>query len=185
MGNPRPYRRRKFLVNKNFQFRVALYVCSWIVALSFIYPLIVYNLFEYFIRYAAVDPAGPNLQELFNTRREVLILLAGTQLAFLLLTFLISIFLAHRIAGPLGKLRSFFARAKEGRYGGELHFRNYDHFQELAADYNEMMASIRARLGQMADQIERALPGSSPESKTELQKVVSSIRSSVEPPARD
>ena len=182
MATERPYRRRIFLINKRFQLRVALYVSSWIIALSFVYPLIVYNLFEYFVRYAAVDPMGPDLKGLFDTRQEVLLLMGATQVAFLLLTFLSSLFLAHRIAGPLFKLRKFFAQAREGRLGGDLYFRNYDHFPELAVEYNQMMGSIRDRLKGVADRIERTLPDTGPKAQPELQSIVSSIRKQLEAP---
>src|ERR1700722_2099189 len=97
------YRRRNFLINRPFQFRFSLYVCSWLIALSFVYPAIVHNLFELFFRFLAHEPGGPPIESLLSTRREVLTLLIVLQLVLLLITFLISVFMSHRIAGPLYK----------------------------------------------------------------------------------
>src|SRR5690348_16886954 len=95
------YRRSIFLVNKRFQFRFAFYVCSWMAALSFVYPLIVYNMFEYFMRYLMRDPNGPPVQALEDLRHQVMWLLIALQGIFLVVTFLVSIFMSHRIAGPI------------------------------------------------------------------------------------
>src|SRR5262245_23833505 len=132
------YRRSIFLVNRSFQLRFSLYVCAWLFALSFIYPLVVKSLFDYFIRYAALDPSGPPLEAIQHTRNDVLMLLVLFQLIFLGITFMMSLFMSHRIAGPLYKLRTFFEEAAKGVYRPELSFREKDHFHELAQDYNEM-----------------------------------------------
>jgi hypothetical protein len=39
------YKRSIILINKDFQFRFSFYVCSWLIALSFVYPLIIANVF--------------------------------------------------------------------------------------------------------------------------------------------
>src|SRR5690242_13084344 len=101
------YRRSIFLINRRFQLRFAFYVCSWLVALSFVYPFIIANLFDYFIRYMALDPMGPAMSAVLRTRHDLLSLLVIMQVIFLSLGFLISIFMAHRIAGPLYKLSKF------------------------------------------------------------------------------
>ncbi|MGZ3688938.1 MAG: hypothetical protein ACXVBW_11590, partial [Bdellovibrionota bacterium] len=99
-----PYRRSIFLINKPFQLRFAFYVCSWIFGLSICYPFIIYNLFDYFIRYLSVDPNGPGLNTLNQMRHDLLWLLFLLELVFVSFTFLLSIFLSHKIAGPLYKL---------------------------------------------------------------------------------
>jgi methyl-accepting chemotaxis protein len=136
------YRRSIFLINRPFQLRFSFYVVSWLVALSFVYPMIVYTVFDYFFRIAALDPMGPPLTALKSTRQEILTLLAALQVIFLGFTFLISIFMSHRIAGPLFKLTQFFTKVKEGNYKEPLFFRKKDHFQDLAVEFNEMTQGI-------------------------------------------
>jgi methyl-accepting chemotaxis protein len=140
-------RRKIFLINRKFQFRFSFYVCSWLFALSMIYPLIIFQLFDFFVRSAAIDPMGPALEKLYHARNEVIWLLIGIQTFFLAITFLISLFVSHRIAGPLEKLKRYFEAAKNGDLKTDLKFRKFDHFQELAQGYNDMMEAVRKKLG--------------------------------------
>lgn len=176
-------RRNIFLINRPFQLRFSFYVCSWLVALSFVYPLIVNNLFGYFIRYAFLDPMGPSVATLQRTRGEVTWLLISVQIIFLFVTFLISIFMSHRIAGPLFKLRKFFAQAKEGDLSPNLQFRKADHFPELAKEYNEMMEGIANRFKNNLELLNRAITDiegiagrSDGDSRKKLENALGSLR---------
>lgn len=137
------FRRSTFLINRPFQLRFSLYVCSWIFGLSLVYPLLIHQLFEKFLRYAAQDPMGPPLEALHKTREDIVWLLVILQGLFLLIVFLMSIFMSHRIAGPLFKLRSFLESARQGEFSRALNFRKTDYFQELAHGYNSMMDKFR------------------------------------------
>jgi methyl-accepting chemotaxis protein len=170
------YRRSIFIINKRFQFRFAFYVCAWMIALSFVYPLIVYNMFDYFIRYLSRDPNGPNVLALQDLRQQVMVLLAALQAIFLFVTFLVSIFMSHRIAGPLYKLGRFFAMARDGNLKEELFFREKDHFPEIAQEYNDTMKAIRTRIEGAASEIERALPEASPAARSSLEKALAQLR---------
>lgn len=177
------YKRSVFLINRSFQLRFCLYVCSWLVALSAVYPIVVYNLFGYLIRYVSLDPFGPPLEGILKTRTEVLWLLVIFQVVFALATFLISIFISHRIAGPLYKLGRFLENARSGNLKDKLTFRKTDHFQELATRYNEMVEGLRGivsknqeKIASAATKVESALKGASPESKRELEGALASLR---------
>lgn len=177
------HRRKIFLINKNFQFRFAFYVCSWLFALSLVYPLIIYNVFEFFFRYMSSVPNGPTLAAIQSTRKEVLWLLALLQIVFLVVTFLISIFISHRIAGPLYKLSLFFEGVKQGKFSAILRFRKNDHFQDLAADYNAMMQTVSDKMTKNSatisfaiSQLERATGVANPEAKKELDQALTALR---------
>lgn len=137
------YRRRVFLINRKFQFRFAFYVSSWLIALSFVYPLIIFQVFDYFLRYLATDPNAPDIATVLGTRQDLFSLLVLMQGVLVFVTFLLSIFLSHRIVGPLFKLKKFFAEAATGKLTAPLHFRKTDHFHDVAADYNKMMDGLR------------------------------------------
>ena len=136
------HRRSILLINKRFQVRFAFYVCSWLFALSLVYPSIIYSLFDYFFRYVAHDPNSPGLERLKSVRQDLLFWLVVLHLVFMLITFLVSIFISHRIAGPLYKLRMKMDQAKEGDRG-ELQFRKFDHFPELAESYNGLLSQFK------------------------------------------
>lgn len=146
MGNGPPYRRRIFLINRRFQLRFAFYVCSFLFALSFAYPLIIDSTFDFFIKTLAADPAAPSVVYLDQTRKELLSLLVLMEGVFLSIAFIISIFISHRVAGPLFKLGRYFREARDGNIEQKLFFRKNDYFQELCSDYNAMMESIQKRV---------------------------------------
>ena len=137
------YRRRIFLINKPFQLKFAFYVCSWLLGLSIFYPLIIYHVFGYFVRYLSLDPLGPPLQALQSTRNEVVVLLASLEILFVAITLLISLFVSHRIAGPLYKLKKTMDETDGLGTLRDVSFRKFDHFQEIASYYNSLLARIR------------------------------------------
>lgn len=156
------HRRRIILIDKKFQYRFAFYIVSWLFALSLIYPALISSLFDFFLKYAAMDPNGPTMSALTRTRSELLTIVILLQLVFLLVTVLISLFLSHRIAGPIYKLKMFLTKAKEGDLRSRLQFRKADHFMEVAGLYNEMTDGLtdlieqdRSRIAQAIQTLER------------------------------
>jgi len=100
---------------------------------------------------------GPGLATLERTRQDIFTLLLLMQAVLLGVAFFISIFMSHKIAGPIYKLRKFFLEAKAGNIEQELRFRKKDYFMELVPAYNEMMESIRNRLGRKQQGIDVAI----------------------------
>ena len=76
-------------------------------------------------------------------RKEIILLLAFFQIVFLLITFMISIFVSHRIAGPLYKLKNFLRQNGGGKLSPDLYFRKNDHFMDVAEEYNLMLSKLR------------------------------------------
>jgi methyl-accepting chemotaxis protein len=177
------YRRSTFLINRPFQLRFSFYTVSWLTALSFVYPVIIYNLFGFFFHYVASDPMGPPVAGLLKTRQEILWLLILFQVIFLAVTFLISVFMSHRIAGPLYKLGRFFEQTKAGNLQHELRFRKRDHFQDLAEQYNEMIRGLRGlletnigRIGEAVARIEKSSEGLDPSKRREIEDALATLR---------
>lgn len=81
--------------------------------------------------------------ELDDKRLKLIIILALWQLGFIGLSFITCIFLTHRVAGPLYKLRTFFSAIRDGQDNGKLRFREGDYFQEIAEGYNEALERLR------------------------------------------
>ena len=76
------YKRRTFIIDKRFQLKFSLYVCSWMFVLSLIYPLIIYNLFDFFLRHSN-GAFGTDGAALAATRNDILFLLIFLQALFL------------------------------------------------------------------------------------------------------
>jgi methyl-accepting chemotaxis protein len=151
------YKRSVLLINKRFQLRFCFYVCSWLFVLSLVYPWIIHTIFSEYIRNLSLDPMGPELTRLQSYRSDMTTLLVLLQLAFLAITFAVSIFVSHRIAGPLYKLRKFMIEASSGNLTQRLRFRQADHFQELADTYNEMMDRVGGSFLRSQEQMDEAI----------------------------
>ena len=80
-----------------------------------------------------------------QVENSVLVLLGILQLLFLAITFLLSIFLSHRIAGPLYKLRRGIEDVSKGNFDQRMTFRKNDHFIELQDAFNEMIQHLSIR----------------------------------------
>jgi methyl-accepting chemotaxis protein len=166
------FRRSIFLIDRKFQLRYCLYVCSWLFGLSLVYPLIVQSLFDYFLKFLAADPYGPSLAAIQETKKQVISLMLLLQVMLMGVTFLLSIFVSHRIAGPLFKLKRYFREAGEGRLVADLRFRKGDHFQDVADTYNVMMKGLIERDARIAALIERG----------ETQKALAALKPATKPP---
>lgn len=141
------YKRANFLINKKFQLKFSFFICSWIFALSMVYPIIIYNLFEYFLKIAQnpTPTAALTVDKVKMIENQVLFLLGVLQLLFLAITFMLSVFLSHRIAGPLFKLRKSMEEIARGNFDLRITFRKNDHFMELQDTFNEMVQHLSIR----------------------------------------
>ena len=162
------YQRRIILINKPFQIRFAIYVCSWLLVLGLIYPMLVNQLFDAFYRFIAIDPNGPQISLLQESRHGVMFSLISLQVFFIIMTFMLSIFLSHRIAGPLYKLSKSFHEAAAGKLS-RITFRKSDHFKELAADFNVLVDSVADQITAAQTHLDRALAADAATAKKEIE----------------
>ncbi len=140
-----PHRRSILFVDKGFQIRAALYVCAWLAVLSVVYPLIIHNLFNYFIQAVSSETTMISVPDLEATRGKIMTLLIILQILLLAGCFLTSLFVSHRIVGPLRKMMNMFEQAGRGDLVHKVRLREGDQFQELATTYNEMLSDLRNR----------------------------------------
>lgn len=74
---------------------------------------------------------------------DLILFLSLWQLGFIGLVFIVCIFISHKIAGPLYKLRKYLQAIKTDNSLGRLFFRKGDYFPELADDFNEAFEHIQ------------------------------------------
>lgn len=82
-------------------------------------------------------------QSLEAKRKSLISVLALWQIGFTALVFIMCIFLTHKVAGPLFKLKKFFTAIAEGGDNGRLFFRSGDYFTELADSYNDAISQLK------------------------------------------
>ena len=71
----------------------------------------------------------------------------GTVAVGALITF-VALLSAHRVSGVHIKLQNTFKRVAEGDLETQLRFRKNDHLEDMEDSFNQMMESIRARVGE-------------------------------------
>ena len=174
-------RRNVLIINPRFQFRFMLYVISFLVALSFIYPLIIDGLFDHFTRLLMERGMAMDMDGVRSTRNDVFWLLIGVQCTFLLIACVVSFFISHRIAGPLHKLKQTMDSAREGTVNRNLAFRKKDHFQELAESYNALVASLSGgadveRVSTVIARIENVMKSTSGDTREQLSAAVADLK---------
>ncbi len=124
--------RRNFIIDPKFQFKFSFIMCSLVFLGSLIYPFTIYDLFEYMI---SIDPAAA--AQFAEERSDLLVYLGVTQFSFTGLVFIFCIFVSHKIAGPMYKLKMVMRMIRET---GEVHilkFRKLDYFQDITDELNQ------------------------------------------------
>lgn len=106
-------------------------VISFIFIIGAVYNGIIFALFNTLFKFAP-----NNVQGLEIMRKDILLWLTVVLLIYCGIAFVVCIFVTHRVAGPLYKLRNFLKNIANGKKPEELFFRRGDNFPELAHDYN-------------------------------------------------
>ena len=133
---PKP-RRTKHFIDSNVQGALARRILfHWVafMAVAFLVSFILQVLANPF------RPISAHLQDMWYTHGPFLLVMV-----FLLPVFIVdSIKLSHRFAGPIFALRRAIREVAAGAAPRRLKFRRRDFWQDLAADYNAMLARLGA-----------------------------------------
>ena len=131
------YKRNIVLVNPGFQLSFSLIVCSFIFISSLIYPIVLMDfLTELMNRF-------PEIQANMKLAQNDLIIFLGTiQLLFMAMVFIFFIFLTHKIAGPMHKLKNHLANIRQGAPITPLSFRDGDHFHDVAEEVSLFLETL-------------------------------------------
>lgn len=128
------YKRSIFIINPAFQYKFAFVICSLVLLVSLVYPITIYDLYE---KVMILQPG--NEDRLEESRTNLLQLLFILEFAFVGIVFVLSIFMSHKIAGPLYKLQNYLRDIREGGEVKTLFFRNGDNFHEIADEVTQTM----------------------------------------------
>ena len=155
------FRRKKYLINKKFQFRFAAFflfeaIVVLMLSLGFIYHLHckysdqMYRL-EYDNRmfallinsFVGTDLAAPQAQDF--PVNEILVESIFFAVCLFAIVLIPSIIASHRIAGPLYKLNRMIKDVSRGMSIQKISFRKRDSFKEMESNFNDMLASLHYR----------------------------------------
>ena len=105
------------------------------------YPFLIYNFADSLL-------SNPKLSSdltraaIQSSRNELIFTLVIVHLGYTAIIFITSLFLGHKIAGPIHKLKIYLSELRDGKSRGKLTFRKGDYFQELAEDFNGAYENI-------------------------------------------
>lgn len=131
------YKRSTFLIDPGFQLRFSAAVCLLVVLSSLIYPLLLWDFFNEII---ALQPALKG--KLTNAKNDFMVFLITIQVIFSGVIFILFIFLTHKIAGPLFKLKKHLSNIRHGDPISPLTFRNGDHFTDVAEEVSLFLDTV-------------------------------------------
>lgn len=138
------YKRRSILVLPSFQLKFSFYVVSWLTALFLAYPLTLYETFDWFARFLSSIPNGPSPEVINQYQKSILKYVVIFHGSLMLFVFLLTLFLSHRIAGPIYRIRKGLNALRSGDLT-PIRLRASDHFKEVAEDFNQVVSSWKDR----------------------------------------
>jgi signal transduction histidine kinase len=135
---PPPFRRRQIVVNKRLQYRYAV-----MIGLVLLFMLLLMEGHTWIIIHSAEkEMTAP---ELLEPIRSLQVWLLATGLVNMVVIPFLSLFISHRIAGPIYRLEKEVADALQNEsFGKKIVLRQGDEFQSLADKISMLFERIHA-----------------------------------------
>jgi methyl-accepting chemotaxis protein len=127
------YARKKYVINKDLQLRLLFKFLFSLLIISFV---IVWNFYYATWTMLANDLRGLGISVLKGSISIRMIILSCS-LILVFTTF--SIFISHRIAGPIYKIKSVIDKMASGDLPPQIYLRKNDEFKELAESVNKLI----------------------------------------------
>jgi len=132
------FRRRHYLVNKDFQIRFTRNIISYMVLVVLVASGVVYYAFWY-----TINKMGIVLDELIVAIFvSVGVALMAEAIFVLPLIVVASIFLTHKVAGPLVRIKRVLAQMGQGNFSQRIALRKGDELGDLAETINQLAQDL-------------------------------------------
>ena len=135
------WRRKRLLVNRRYQLKIALLAVSLVLALV---VLLNFSLFSSAMRETevalSIAPQFENYLKAQDRAQFMLILLAS--LIFVIGVFLVSLLETHKTAGAAVNIGNRMQEIRTGNYRARVQLRKDDHLAELERAFNGMAESL-------------------------------------------
>jgi methyl-accepting chemotaxis protein len=141
MGKP-PHRRRKLIIDPNFQVRASVAIFLFVLVYSGLLALLIFYPLKVELDKITDDYARAVIAD------QILVLHARVWPAVLAVALLAGgqiIFFSHRIAGPIYRVRMTLGSLLKGDYGVRIKLRDRDHFKELEPMVNQLAELLEAQ----------------------------------------
>lgn len=142
----RKYQRRNYFIKKEFQFEFILKFCLILLAGIILSTCLVF-IFSQDTLTSSFNDARLVIE---NTGQAILPVILITNLVTLALITLaaivVTLFISHRIAGPMFRFEKDLKQVAKGDLNLRVHLRKKDQFSEMARSFNEMVASLHVKV---------------------------------------
>ncbi len=133
------YKRSTFLIDPRFQLRFSIVISLMFILGSLIYAFVVYDFISDLGNQYALTKLGVG-----EAAKSFLIFLIPFQFLLTSLVILTAIFLTHKVAGPLYKLKNHLLHIREGDPISPLEFRTGDNFLDVADEVSLFLEWVTA-----------------------------------------
>ena len=165
---PRTYKRRIYFIEKSFQAKFILKFCALVVfggllTIGLLYLLAMQSTTASFVNSRVVvrTTADFILPILIQTVAIVMAIVGSA-------TVIVTLFVSHKIAGPLYRLKKVMQGLGEGDFSSDFHIRHLDQLQDLAGTFNNTINKIRERIQVLKDGIRGLKEGVDQISESEI-----------------
>jgi len=141
--NTKTYKRRNYFIDREFQAKFILKFCA-LVALGGLLTIVVL----YFLAMKSTTVSIVDSRVVARTTADfILPILIQTVFIVMIIvsmaTVIVTLFVSHKIAGPLFRLKKTMQALQEGNFSSDFHIRDLDQLQELADVVNSMIKKVR------------------------------------------
>lgn len=145
------YKRRIYFIEKSFQAKFILKFCALVAVGGLLTIGIIYLL-----ALQATTVSIVNSRVVVQTAADFIMpLLIQTVIIVIIIvslaTIIVTLFVSHKIAGPLYRFKKVIQALGEGDFSSEFRIRRLDQLQDVADTLNKMIAKIRTELKALKD----------------------------------
>ena len=163
-----PYRRRQYFVKKEFQFKFILKFCLIIL----IGAIISTGLLFLFSQGTLTSSFQQSRLVIKNTSLAILPAIIYTNLITLglitLATIIVTVFISHKIAGPMFRFEKELKAIGEGDLTRKIRLREKDQITDMADGLNKMIAGLHDKVLVMQTDVEHLLESASKQNAPKL-----------------
>ena len=142
----RPYKRRIYFIEKSFQAKFILKFCALVVlggllTIGLLYFLAMQSTTVSVVNSRVVVRTTANfiLPILIQTVAIVVVIVGLAMVA-------VTLFVSHKIAGPIYSIRKVMQELEGGDFSHDFHIRHLDQLQDLADAFNNSIQKIREKI---------------------------------------
>jgi len=167
-ANPHPHRRRQYFVKRDFQFRFILKFCLIVLA----GVIISTGLLFLFSQGTLTSSFHQSRLTIGSTALAILPAAIYTNLITLglitLATIVVTLFISHRIAGPMFRFEKELKAIGEGDLTKDIRLRKKDQITDLVDSLNKMIASLHEKVFAIQSDVEHLLESASKQNAPEV-----------------